>query len=390
MKKIERIILKGFQSHMDTELRFSPQVSIMIGPTDSGKSAALRAIKWVYRNKPQGDFFINDSYRESGKTCEVTIQFDDGSSITRRKGKSINEYVIGGTTFSNFEKTGIPKEVLTFLEVPLGYDWKEFDLDLNFGGQFDPTFLLTAPARTPAIIFGRLIGLDSIDDATKLTATQKREYQQKSNVAREDLGRLNALLKELPDTQEADWLLEETSKLHFETYAPLTNQIKEAIELRDAIAEITEYIRGEGDRLKLFETIPHTLNDIDRCEKIGERRQTLVTLNNDLQSNAKAIETFEDERSKLLETTPGMLKDIDRYEEIGEKWKNLTTLNNDLQYSVERIETIDRSYRASYKTVNDLAKTINEMLSKEDVCPLSGGEFYETCKKLLKEERSEE
>ena len=58
MKYLKQITLKNFQSHKDSTIQLDRGLNAIIGPSDSGKSAIIRAIKWVLYNEPSGDFFI--------------------------------------------------------------------------------------------------------------------------------------------------------------------------------------------------------------------------------------------------------------------------------------------------------------------------------------------
>ena len=52
---IKKLIIENYQSHKRTEIDFSDGVNAVIGRTDVGKSAIMRALIWVMRNRPLGD-----------------------------------------------------------------------------------------------------------------------------------------------------------------------------------------------------------------------------------------------------------------------------------------------------------------------------------------------
>jgi exonuclease SbcC len=54
---IDSLSIQNFQSHEKTELEFDEGINIIIGQSDSGKSAILRALNWVVNNKPNGEAF---------------------------------------------------------------------------------------------------------------------------------------------------------------------------------------------------------------------------------------------------------------------------------------------------------------------------------------------
>lgn len=58
MKRFERLLIENFQSHEQTEVFFTEGLNVFVGPSDSGKSAILRALRWVLYNEPKGTDFI--------------------------------------------------------------------------------------------------------------------------------------------------------------------------------------------------------------------------------------------------------------------------------------------------------------------------------------------
>ncbi|MCG4585937.1 AAA family ATPase, partial [Anaerosalibacter bizertensis] len=86
MKYIKKVVLENFQSHKYTELEFDEHLNVIVGPSDQGKSAIIRGIKWALFNEPSGNFFI----REGANDCSVTVIFNDNTKIKRYKSKSKN------------------------------------------------------------------------------------------------------------------------------------------------------------------------------------------------------------------------------------------------------------------------------------------------------------
>ena len=48
---IKSVEFQNFQSHKKTILEFVPGVNIIVGLSDAGKSAVMRAIKWCLKNQ---------------------------------------------------------------------------------------------------------------------------------------------------------------------------------------------------------------------------------------------------------------------------------------------------------------------------------------------------
>ena len=82
---IKKIIIENYQSHKKTIIELNTGVNAFIGDSDSGKSAAMRAINWVNSNRPLGEGFISDW----SEGCQVTIETET-DIIIRKKTKSFN------------------------------------------------------------------------------------------------------------------------------------------------------------------------------------------------------------------------------------------------------------------------------------------------------------
>lgn len=83
MKKISRIEIVNFQSHSYTDLYLSDGVNVIVGPSDSGKTAIIRAIKWVLFNEPSGSSFI----KRGEEYAKVVLYFNDNTIIERGRSK---------------------------------------------------------------------------------------------------------------------------------------------------------------------------------------------------------------------------------------------------------------------------------------------------------------
>jgi DNA repair exonuclease SbcCD ATPase subunit len=155
---IKSIRLENFQSHKNTTINFCDGVNAIVGLSDSGKTAILRALRWVVTNKPTGDAF--QSYW--GGDTSVTIILGDGTAITRKRTKSDNLYVKDDKEYRAFGQD-VPEDIR-----------KAFDLnDINLQGQMDAPFLLSQSPGEVAQILNKVVNLDVIDKAISSIRKQK-------------------------------------------------------------------------------------------------------------------------------------------------------------------------------------------------------------------------
>ena len=115
---IKKLRIKNFQKHKSIDIEFDDHITSIVGPSDSGKSALIRALKWVITNKPNGMEFI----REGSKKCSVRIETDN-HKITRSRGTE-NTYHLDKEVFHAFGNN-VPKEIIDSLRMD----------EINFQGQ---------------------------------------------------------------------------------------------------------------------------------------------------------------------------------------------------------------------------------------------------------------
>jgi len=235
MKAIKSIILENFQSHVKTVLEPAPngQMTVIVGPTDSGKTAIIRALRWVFYNIPWGIDFI----RIGAKFAKVSIKYDDGTEVTRlRSIGGINRYTVTlpGKEPQDYEGFGttVPFEVQEATGVrPVAIG--DISLNLNLAEQLDGPFLgskhISAPAR--AKVLGKLAGTEEVDYAAKGLAADIYHRRQ-------DVNRLSDEIENLETKISEDYAyLEELGEAVTQVEGLLT-EIREAEARRKVLASL--------------------------------------------------------------------------------------------------------------------------------------------------------
>lgn len=180
---IRRIVLENFMSHSRTEIELARGLTVLIGPNNCGKSAIVSALQTLCSNIP-GDFMV----RHGEKECRVTIETDDGHSVTWRRHRGAVSYLIDGR---EVPRGVTPDDLPKILRLPkvVSEDGKD-QFDIHFGSQKSPIFLLDDTERRAAMFFA------SSSDAEYLMRMQKR-HQEKVRDAKRDREKLTQRLKKL-------------------------------------------------------------------------------------------------------------------------------------------------------------------------------------------------
>jgi len=166
---LEQLTIKNFQSHKDTTIAFHPGVNALVGISDSGKSAVLRAIYWVLENRPSGEGFVSHWNRsDDGLLSDTSVTLLlNGKKIVRLRNKSTNTYFIDNVRLDAVGRD-VPQEVLDVMNMT----------DVNVQRQLDAPFLLSQSSGEVARFFNKIIKLDDIDKVLSTADSVKRETKQ--------------------------------------------------------------------------------------------------------------------------------------------------------------------------------------------------------------------
>ena len=237
---LKKLNIKNFQSHKNTEIELSSAVNTIQGNSDCGKSAVMRALNWLAFN-PAGDYFISD-WAKRGKTisnpCEVTVEVD-GHTITRKRDKDFNGYILDGQIFEATRNT-VPPQVAEVLG--LG--------EVNIQRQLDPPFLLSKSSGDVSRYINSLVNLIRIDEWTTAANGRTRRLQQDSE-------------KEFERTQEAKKIVDSYS------YLPRLEELSEIISKdEERIAELKLEIRNGLESLGNYQGNLNFVNSLPDINKV--------------------------------------------------------------------------------------------------------------------------
>jgi DNA repair ATPase RecN len=163
MRYIESLHIENFQSYKNETIHFKPGLNLLLGSSDCGKSAILRAISFVFYNYPRSNTIIHNGEKE----VKVSVKFSDGTVVTRIRGDR-NAYFAqdkNGKKYS-FDKIdkSIPEEIKNLLNNP---PEDEFNGFISYADQFSPMFLVDlSPTDLPRSL-SNLTGIEILEECAK-------------------------------------------------------------------------------------------------------------------------------------------------------------------------------------------------------------------------------
>lgn len=288
---ITKVKIENFQSHEDTEFNLSPGVNLIVGSSEGGKSAILRAINFALHNEPRGDDFVRMERDET----RVSIWWSDGCYLCRIKGANRNSVLIKDKDGfeQGFERIGttLPSEALTILGNPPIDDESG---PIAYADQHQPLFLVTLSASELPRTISRLTGIDDFEDAAELLNKKANAANKQIKDSTKRIEAINNQLKAHETLDEQLKSLEAMEKLALEIDEISTN-INDANNLKNNYEDLMKIGRVANKALKQAEKIAVLsvhLEDIRLfVENIAEAKKLLNDYNNlvSLEENTKVL-----------------------------------------------------------------------------------------------------
>lgn len=342
---IEKLKIKNFQCHDNSELDFVPGVNVIIGDSDKGKSAILKALSWITDNKPLGNSFIS----KWGSKSEVTT-IVDGISITREKSKTSNCYYIGDKE-EIYKAMGndVPETIQNILNIS----------DINYQKQLAAPFLLSSNSGEVARILNKTANLNVIDTTiSKINSTMKAEKNELKN-KKGLLVIYEEQYKEFSDIDDIEKIVSCLEK-NESKYTKLIEDIEDITDIIEAIEKNKNLISKYSSKLKYEKTVNMLTKDI---KKYNDGKYKIEKLSETIEGIKKAelkIKKY-DNKIKYEEEINDTFKLIERKHSIDNKIEQIEMLYNKISHTKETL-------KESKIKINKLNKKFKSIVG--DVCPL--------------------
>lgn len=335
----KKLKIKNFQSHKDTEFEFEPGINMIVGTSDSGKSAVFRALRWLMYNRPSGDAFCSH-WADKQATVELEL---DTHTIFRSRKKAKQEYKLDDTSFSAFG-TDVPEEIARALNME----------EVNFQQQFDSPFLLDNTSGEVAQYFNKIAHLENIDKALKSLLQEERASKRNIERYTEDKAKTE---KELAKYKELELI--DDKLIVLET---LDKSIDALADEMDEIKFTNSQLRQLQQELKIapvVHSLVKELSDVLNLEKEQELFQELITPYKDVVVKIKE-----------LQAVGSCYTLLDKIIDFARSITDVENENKALLHRSTELSTISEDVYSLLKEITALEKRVEE--NTPDVCPLCG------------------
>jgi exonuclease SbcC len=341
---IDSLHLKNFQSHRRSYLELSRGINVITGESDQGKSSIIRALYWLFFNKPSGNAFI--TWGKSSCSIEIT---SNKNSIKRIRSKNTNSYKINNQTFDAV-RTSVPKEIDEIIKI----------LPVNIQLQDDPYFLLSDQPGDIAKKLNQVVGIDQIDRS--LSYVNLLYSRQNSAIKH-----LNEQIKEneerLAKYKNFSYIEKIFSK--YQGVSKKADQSRIQIKKINNIVEKTEDLRNTISKEKTIRKLEKRVNELGNTINDLHSEQEKITRIKNTVSNIHKTQKLINKINPHSKKLKSLINQIELHikEEDALDFDQITKLNSDLRKQKKLVETLANEQG---KAAHDL----EQFKEKIKICPL--------------------
>ena len=344
-RKISTIIIKNFQSHRHTVLNLDEHVNVILGSSDVGKTAILRALGWVFFNEPQGTAFII-----AGETsASVELIYKDGYSVKRIRNKKFNGYHINHPDFDEPKKlsgfgSSVPEEIQEITGVRKFEIADKIESPITYQTQLEGAFLLSESSIKKAKSIGAISNVNIIDRAIQIANSNIKDFRKIINTSEESLKTSEEEIKEYDTLEERKENLEKVKTL----YTELIQKNK----MNESLSILNQRLDNNIEQIKTEENTIKSLGFVDETYK------TYYQLNSLLVKGADYYNKFMNLRNNeaLYESNMKIIRNTNFLEDANPKFENVIYLIrrfNLLTNTNSNLERVEESQKVNEKIIDD-------------------------------------
>lgn len=227
--EIKKLVLENVQPFKRAEINFSSGLNVIVGPTNSGKSAIMRAISFLLFGSPSPKSLLRFGEKE------FRILLETSTARIERIKNGRNVLIVNGQEFRSFGHN-LPQEFFEALSIP-----EEF-LEFVYASQFAPPFLLSLSDTQKGRVLSLLgSGVEVLDRALVSIQKDIRDVRAQRSLLEKERDEVKSTLAVFERIPEAEQLLESA--------AAREERIKEMQQYRDEVLSLLRKSKALSTRL---------------------------------------------------------------------------------------------------------------------------------------------
>jgi DNA repair ATPase RecN len=293
--------VQDFQSIKDIDIELG-SFTVLVGPSNSGKSAFLRGLKACVRNS-----FVPSNVRQGSSKSIIGLEFSDSSDVVIERGKSLSTYKLGsGADVFTKSARGVPDDVAKVLRFPL-----VGGVDATFAFQFDKPFLLSESGSTAGQVLGSLTNVSLLHAAVREANRRRQEASGVLKVRQSDVIRLSAQVDKYRDLPSQKKTLDAAKKALLDAQATSAelNALKSAVSLCEATDESLQSLQAVQPP-DASEALTAALATSERLRRLTDLTCQMEESEGILRRQLKLSQQYEAQLSQAKEDYDQRLRDI--------------------------------------------------------------------------------
>lgn len=312
---ISELAVEHFQSLWNVKVEIG-KLTVVIGHSNSGKSAFGRALKAVSRNS------VAPGHVSKGATsAKLRLAYSDGSAVELHRGKGVSSYTLINEHGHEelYAKCGItvPADVQKVLKTPEG------DPDLFFQTQFDSPWLLAETGSQAAKVLGDLTNVSMLAEAAREANRRRAEVLKVGSIRRKDAEAAIMRVKS--------------------EYSDLGTR-------REAVEQARAMLSAVIDAMARADQLQESADRLIAAEEAGKRASAQL-----------------EELTSLLKSVEADMEDL---RDIETKVNEVEALAHEVQKQEHAYEVNASKVRGHAATIEEAEQELHEMLEEVGTCPL--------------------
>ena len=363
---IKSIRIENFQSIKKADI-ICGMFTCITGPSDSGKSAFIRALHACITARRGFDFatFGEDN-------VNIGVAFADRSTIVWRRTKSTGKYTLrDGKEIKEFTKYGhsCPEEVVSLARLGNIAIDEQISFNPNFSSQFDALFLISERGSVIAKILSTVTNANNLLLAVREANLVAGKKATELKIYEEQLLELNEQI------QDFDWL--DTTGEQLTILKARIETAKQKRKLLDNLLESEHKLRSiQKKKLDNNVLLKSIQNVIDLCDKalVCDEKAKMLAAYKRLYINARAAINRLTFTQDALDSTISKIMVI---EQGDAKYDRLTVLKKfqQLEKCVVEKNILYKDAKNDSRIIGTELGHIMDELAEFETCPLCGKEL---------------
>ena len=302
--------IKNFQSHEHTSLQFSPSINVIVGSSDVGKSAILRALRWVTEGRPLGDSIVRKNSRGG---CYVKIDSDEGVVEKLRDSHGVL-YCVNNKELSKVGSQ-VPEDVSRVVSLGL----------VNYQFQLEPHFLVLQSGGQIASFINRVLKLNIVGHAISLCTRRIGEKERSKLELKESIDKTVRSLKAYVDLDKLNAIVDRWVDCN----TNLEQTGDKLVELQSLLAGIeetdyeVEWLEEYREISSLVTKIDTLLGELEVCEddviELEEAIVRIEAIENQLCAERQTVESYSTDLIECINEYESVLKQMKKCPWCGQK-----------------------------------------------------------------------